>query len=226
MAGQAQSAGAVADDLRSFVGPDRRGTGRGRVARKALLRAAGQAFSHKGFRGASIRQIAQAARMNIAAASYHFGGKRELYEAVMRSIALEAPCANVSAWATATSDPAGKVCRVVRGILGCLWDGHAGPCAWRLLARESMDPTPALTMLAKSVAFPALKQLGGYLRSVASSSSGARRAGMAAECIICECLCSRLLLRLGKTASSFEERGADEVARRLTDNAIGCVITR
>lgn len=42
-------------------------------------------FADHGYRGAAVRDICNLARVNPGAVSYHFGGKRQLYRAVVRS---------------------------------------------------------------------------------------------------------------------------------------------
>ena len=49
----------------------------------ALILAAGELFAEHGFDGTSIRAIAEKADANIAAISYHFGGKQELHLAAL-----------------------------------------------------------------------------------------------------------------------------------------------
>lgn len=48
-----------------------------------LIIVALEAFSEHGYEGASIRNIAETAEVNIAAVNYHFGSKHNLYWAVM-----------------------------------------------------------------------------------------------------------------------------------------------
>lgn len=50
-----------------------------------LLDAAGQVFADKGFEASSVREICQRAEANIAAVHYHFGDKRQLYVAAVRT---------------------------------------------------------------------------------------------------------------------------------------------
>lgn len=55
--------------------------------RDRILDAAERLFSAHGFDGASVRQITEAAGVNLAAANYHFGSKEELYaQAFIRRI--------------------------------------------------------------------------------------------------------------------------------------------
>src|SRR5512139_3551664 len=47
-----------------------------------ILDAAERLFAERGFEGASVRDLAAAAGVNLAAINYHFGGKEALYRAV------------------------------------------------------------------------------------------------------------------------------------------------
>ena len=51
--------------------------------RAALLRAGEQLFARHGFQGAGLSALTREAKANKAAVSYHFGGKRGLYDAVL-----------------------------------------------------------------------------------------------------------------------------------------------
>jgi AcrR family transcriptional regulator len=55
--------------------------------RERLLRSATELFARSGYRGASVRRICDLANANPGAVSYHFGGKRQLYRAVLRRAA-------------------------------------------------------------------------------------------------------------------------------------------
>ena len=54
------------------------------ATRRRILAAAGELFAERGFRATTMREIAQRARVNLAAAHYHFGSKQELYLEVVR----------------------------------------------------------------------------------------------------------------------------------------------
>ncbi len=57
------------------------------TTRERLLQAASRLFADSGYRGASVRDICNLAGANPGAVSYHFGGKRQLYRAVLRRAA-------------------------------------------------------------------------------------------------------------------------------------------
>lgn len=54
-----------------------------RPTKERILDAAERLFARRGFHGVSIREITQAAGVDVALANYHFGSKRELFDAVL-----------------------------------------------------------------------------------------------------------------------------------------------
>lgn len=75
-------------------GPRRAGRGKGtrwhaEGTRSALLQAAAQLFSERGFDGVPIEDVAARAGVNKALISYHFRGKRGLYLAVLAEVFSE-----------------------------------------------------------------------------------------------------------------------------------------
>lgn len=57
-------------------------------SREKLLKAARQVFAAKGYEGATVKDLADAAGVNISLVSYHFGGKENLYRACLESFGL------------------------------------------------------------------------------------------------------------------------------------------
>jgi len=55
-----------------------------RPGKVRILDAAERLFARHGFYGVSVRDITQAAQVDVALVSYHFGGKRELFAAVFQ----------------------------------------------------------------------------------------------------------------------------------------------
>jgi len=57
--------------------------------RRAILDAAEECFAASGFTGATTRQVAARAGVNVATLHYHFGSKEKLYRAVLEALARE-----------------------------------------------------------------------------------------------------------------------------------------
>jgi AcrR family transcriptional regulator len=122
--------------------------------RERILDAALDLFGERGFAGTSVRDIAGRAKVNVAAISYHFGGKAELYRAVAQEVIggiegrvrsrapglIEAPPA----------DPAGALAALEK-LIETVVDVIVGPPEMRRVARfvirEQMQPTAAFEVL-------------------------------------------------------------------------------
>ena len=59
-----------------------------RNGKERILDAAEELFAQRGFYGVSLREITQAARVDVALVGYHCGGKRELFTAVFERRAV------------------------------------------------------------------------------------------------------------------------------------------
>jgi AcrR family transcriptional regulator len=109
--------------------------------RREILRAAGESFAAAGFAGATTRQVAAKAGVNVATLHYHFGNKEGLYRAVLE----EATSGRLPAPETA-GDPRERLARLV----GQIWDfGAARPGLARLSLFDRLagprPPAPAGT---------------------------------------------------------------------------------
>jgi len=116
--------------------------------RQALLDAAQDLFAERGYDAVATRELAQRAGANIAAITYHFGGKRELYLETVRA-AMNHPEA-VAAWSTLAgpfADPlaaARAIAAFVAAFLpGLVADDDLRACSC-LMLREAMQPSEAL----------------------------------------------------------------------------------
>jgi TetR/AcrR family transcriptional regulator len=57
--------------------------------RERLIRAAAQLFAEKGYEGASVKELASVAGVNVSLVSYHFGGKEGLFKAALEQFGKE-----------------------------------------------------------------------------------------------------------------------------------------
>jgi len=128
---------------------------RGAETRARLIEAGLDVFGHQGFEGATTRQIARAANVNLAAILYHFGSKEALYRAVAEHIVAAVAAKIGPALAAvqvelATIDAAGAR-RLVTRLLETFVDtvlGTAEAERWaRFIVREQLDPTAAFDVI-------------------------------------------------------------------------------
>ncbi|MEO8700032.1 MAG: TetR family transcriptional regulator [Kofleriaceae bacterium] len=112
-------------------------TPKGQRARTQILRASEQLFSAHGFHGASMRDLAKAARLPLATVVYHFARKERLYAAVLETIASD-----LMAGLAGASDAHGFVTALVR------WT-RTKPERVVLLLRELLDNPPRITRAAQ-----------------------------------------------------------------------------
>ncbi len=128
------------------------------ATKRRLLDAAGPVFAAAGFEGASLRAISAKARANLAAVKYHFGGKAELYEAVLHEAGTYAkerhPFPD-----DAVGTPASKLTSLVLCIMRRVLD--RGRPAWhaRLMSREMADPSPSFHLIAEHMAKPLVARI-------------------------------------------------------------------
>ncbi len=108
--------------------------------RERLLASAAELFAQHGYRGASVRAICDRANANPGAISYHFGGKRQLYRAVLRA-AAERVAANA---AKASAGPKSFPESLEAGVLHLHRVLSADHTTSRLLLRDLADGGEAL----------------------------------------------------------------------------------
>jgi len=115
--------------------------------KERILKSAGIIFGKKGFKNATIREIAKAAQVNIAAINYHFQGKEGLYGAVLEEVfhtgfSRFPPVPEPKEQVTAPE----RLHFFIKAMFFRLqsqegWGGMSGQ--GRLIARELLDPSPS-----------------------------------------------------------------------------------
>jgi AcrR family transcriptional regulator len=126
--------------------PPEAATDRGERARTRLIGEAARIFAEKGYASTSTREICAAARLNVAAIHYHFGGKEGLYREV-----LLGPIRQLTGAFDGFDDPALPLAEALRRMLGAFVgvaaeagaaaDAHAEQ-GLRLHLREMVEPSP------------------------------------------------------------------------------------
>lgn len=123
------------------------------LTRAKLLDVAGQVFAEHGFHAATVREICSRAGANVAAVNYHFGGKVELYEEVLRQAVFAAHDAPMRE-ALGTLQPREALRRSIRYMLGKLCSDSRPSWTMRLMAHEMARPTPVLGRVVDEIIAP------------------------------------------------------------------------
>jgi TetR/AcrR family transcriptional regulator, regulator of cefoperazone and chloramphenicol sensitivity len=156
--------------------------------RQRLLEAAGEVFAARGFRAATVREICQRAKANLAAVNYHFGDKERLYTAVLQYTfhCAEPLPLNFGLGVEATA--AARLRAFIRSHLFSLLD--AGRPAWhrKLMAREMAEPTRALDAVVDQMIRPEAELLMAIVRDVLGQDANPQRVWQCTASIIGQCL--------------------------------------
>lgn len=160
--------------------------------KERILRSASLLFGRKGFKDATIRMIAQAAQVNIAAINYHFQGKEGLYEAVLEDVfhtGFTRFPATLDVGADA--DPEQRLRAFIRGMFyrlqnnkGC--GGMSGQ--GRLIAGELLDPSPAFSFILDQYVKPHKDLLVTIIVDIMQTNPGPDKLTSCAVSIIGQCI--------------------------------------
>lgn len=155
--------------------------------RRRLLEAAVEVFAEEGFRKATLHEIARRADANIASTGYHFGNKEGLYAAVFEY--AERQTANSHPPLPENDDglPEERLRRHVSSFLSRLLDPNRPAWFARLLAREMIDPTPALDRLVRNRMRANHEQLSAILRELLGEDATDEAIRLCALSVIAQC---------------------------------------
>jgi TetR/AcrR family transcriptional regulator, regulator of cefoperazone and chloramphenicol sensitivity len=133
-----------------------------RATKDRLLRAAGALFAERGFHGTTIRDIALRGGVNVAAGNYHFGSKKALYLAVLRTEFLNVRALFSRRGASRTPAELARLSRrrledLLRARVRAMLDLLLGPppgLHGTLMQREMCDPSEALPVIVEEFVRP------------------------------------------------------------------------
>ena len=173
-------------------------------ARQRLLAAAEELFAERGFASVSVRELAERAKVNIAAVNYYFGGKENLYlETVRHSFRntrralpkLEALL--VEAQAIGTKEAASKAIELyINEIMHIIFISRETTYHAALMGHEMSNPTQALDVVVEEFISPVFKVLLSLVEQCRPDLAAAKEANLAAMSIIGQCLNYSLALPL------------------------------
>ena len=185
---------------------------------RRLLEAAGEIFAEHGYRAATVRQICEKARANIAAVNYHFGDKEGLYMAVLRSVhraTAEKYPPNLGASPAATPEQKFRV--YVRSLLLRIFDEGRPGWHTKIMMREMIEPTRALDMLVEEGARPLHQELSSIVRELLGSAADDEVVRLSALSVVSQCVYYRRA-RPVITRLYPEQRYDSKEVERLTEH--------
>jgi len=144
---------------------------RDRETRERVLSAAAPLFADRGFKKVTVREICRAARANIAAVNYHFGGKGGLYREVLQTAIETMRATSDAARRAGEGQPADeRLRRYIHVYLRRITSGGASVWIHRLIHREIADPTPAFDALVEQGMRPRIEDLSRLVAEILGCS--------------------------------------------------------
>ena len=152
--------------------------------------AAGPIFADKGFDAATVREICQAAEVNVASVKYHFGGKQNLYhETVIYAHSCRASM--FEGRADSNIDPAERLREYIQQILFSMVVNEQGPWQVRLLMNEIQQPTDSCRQLVRDEFRPFVLGLMETIAQLSGKSISTELQSTLAMSVIGQCMIYR-----------------------------------
>jgi AcrR family transcriptional regulator len=197
------------------------------TTKKRLLEAAGEIFAEYGYRAATVRQICEKARANVAAVNYHFGDKEGLYVAVLRSVpdthAGKYP-ANVGLSPDATAEQ--KLRAYIQSLLGRVFDEGRPGWHTKIIARELSEPTRALDSLLEEVARPLHQELASIIRELLDGEANDEAVRLCTLSVMSQCVYYHHARSVIRRLYPEQRYGAADIARladHITEFSLGAL---
>ena len=186
--------------------------------RSRILNAAGPVFAAKGFRAATVRELCQAAKVNLASVNYHFGDKERLYietvKAAHRRRFAQVPSPQ---WSQDTK-PAEKLRQFTVALITRMIGVDEEPWQNRLMMREILQPTKACEELVRDFFEPQFGLLLGILDEMLPVEVPLERRHQLAFSVVGQCLYYRIADSIIDMLIDSNERQAFYSAEKLGEH--------
>jgi len=172
----------------------------GQETRRNLLKAASEIFAKKGFRDATIAEICNQAKANVAAANYHFGGKEALYVeswrfAFEKSLKTYPPDGGVAAHASVEEQLRGRILAIMRRVI------DPQSYEFDIFYNEMANPTGLLAGAVQQSIEPIFRGFAAIVRELLGKQSAEQQVRLCLMSIRAQCFGPLMRERRRKIAS-------------------------
>jgi len=168
--------------------------------RRRLLEAACVIFAEKGYWKSTIAEICRLAEANVAAASYHFGGKESLYVetwlyAFEKSLKAHPPDGGMPVGAPAEKRLGGRILSLLRRM------GDTENRAFEIVHQEMVNPTGLLKQAMRKSIGPIRQGLSSVVRELLGEHADEQQVRLCQMSITAQCFGPMLRERRKKRKS-------------------------
>lgn len=194
--------------------------------RDALLDAACDIIASVGFKAATVRDICNRARANIAAVNYHFGDKESLYVEVLRHASAKARAKHPASLQQSDLPHEQLLQNFVTAYLQRLFD--PSPDAWhaKLMSREMIEPTGALDAIVEESIRPEAALLNSIVSGLMGDGATPEDVRRCSLSVVSQCVfyyhCRPVLNRLYPDMK-FEPGAVGDIAAHITRFSIAAM---
>ena len=192
-----------------------------------ILLAAGPIFAQKGFKAATVREICDAAEVNVASVNYYFGDKQALYiDSVVYARQMRVEKVPTPKWSANTTAEE-KLGSFIEMALNRMVALKSAPWQVRLLMREILQPTEACRKLVRDYFRPFIHVLMGIIDEIVGSDLSQEKRLQLAFSIIGQCMYYRFAADM--TAMVIEDEGIDfsfdtpQLAEHITQFSLAAI---
>ncbi len=192
-----------------------------------LLEAAGEVFAEYGYRAATVRQICEKAKANLASVNYYFGDKDGLYLAVLRYLHTNAtdiypPSLGLQPGANAED----RLHAFIRSLLHRLLSEGRPNWHIKLAARELIEPTPALDVIVDEAIRPLSQELESIIVELLGLETNDEIVRLCMLSVVSQCGFyhhSRAVISRLYPAQNFGAADIERLARHVTQFSLSAI---
>ena len=191
--------------------------------RQKLINYSGEIFSAKGFESTTVREVCQAAGVNIAAIHYHFGDKERLYLECVKHAHCQHGMIEFD-WPNGTSSQ-DRLTMMVTHMLTMMLATDQPAWQIELMMRELARPTAACRVLVEEFISPVFTQLLAIVSELLPAETPLLARQQTAFSVVAQCLLYRYHRPIGQLLIGQEQfqrlLNVDTVARQIVAFSLG-----